>query len=303
MVGFSARVRHFGQSADAGLQGENAAGKRRLGELRGGEADARARDVEGCEIGAAEGAPVPTPAPLPEPVTDSVTLDSAREAKTIIGRIKQMPLTSEQRSDVSNALQEAIQSSKPVVADTVPVDTVVNLILTPPVPFPGMDSLMAQLEVRQAERIYNRAQSTARSIQSQAEAAARTIERMDENRVKHIYDLHMKYSMAVVCIIFVFIGAPMGAIVRKGGFGYPILVSIIFFMIFVILTILCRKLAETFVMPPTLAGWMPCIILLPVGLFLTHKAMNDSKLFSVERYTNFLSRLFQRKEQLNAKTT
>ncbi len=256
------------------------------------------------QVDSAQVAAAGQPAPLPEPVSDSVGTDSAGQAKTILGRVKQRKPV-ERPPDVSSALEEAIRASKPVVADTTqaPADTVVNLIQTPPVPFPGMDSLLTLLEAREAERVYNRAQSTVRSIQSQAEAAARTIERMDENRVKHIYDLHMKYSMAVVCMIFVFIGAPMGAIVRKGGFGYPILVSIIFFMLFVILTILCRKLAETFVLPPTLAGWMPCIILLPLGLFLTHKAMNDSKLFSVERYTNFLSRLFQRKEQVNAKTS
>ena len=95
--------------------------------------------------------------------------------------------------------------------------------------------------------------------------------------------MHMKYSMAVVCIIFIFIGAPMGAIVRKGGFGYPILVSIIFFVIFIILTIFCRKLAESFVVNGTFAGWLPCLILFPISLWITLRAMNDAKLVSTER--------------------
>jgi lipopolysaccharide export system permease protein len=88
----------------------------------------------------------------------------------------------------------------------------------------------------------------------------------------------------------------MGAIVRKGGFGYPILISIIFFMLFVILTIFCRKVAETFVLPATVAAWIPNAILLPVGLTLTRKAMNDLKLINVDRFTAFFQKLFKRKE-------
>ena len=93
--------------------------------------------------------------------------------------------------------------------------------------------------------------------------------------------------MALVCFIFVFIGAPMGAIVRKGGFGYPILISIIFFMIFIVLTIFCRKIAESFVLPAAIAAWVPCTVLFPIGVLLTRKAMNDSKLVNIDQYANF----------------
>jgi lipopolysaccharide export system permease protein len=82
--------------------------------------------------------------------------------------------------------------------------------------------------------------------------------------------------MAVICFIFVFIGAPMGALVKKGGFGYPILIAIIFFMLFVVLTIFCKKIAESYVLPAILSAWMPCLVLFPIGLFLTIRAMNKS---------------------------
>ncbi|MEL6356993.1 MAG: LptF/LptG family permease, partial [Bacteroidota bacterium] len=149
---------------------------------------------------------------------------------------------------------------------------------------------MSEIITMQSEtgrtRIINRARSAGRSILTQAESAVRILPGIEESRVKHIYDMHMKYSLAMVCIIFVFIGAPMGAIVRKGGFGYPILVSIIFFVVFIILTIACRKLAESFVVTGTLAGWMPCILLAPVGIFLTIMAMNDRKLISLDGIRN-----------------
>lgn len=146
----------------------------------------------------------------------------------------------------------------------------------------GIDALYKLLDESGRVRVMNRSRSGARSIITQAESSVRILPGIRENRVKHIYDLHMKYSMALVCIIFIFIGAPMGAIVRKGGFGYPILVSIIFFVIFIILTIVCRKLAESFVLNGMLAGWMPCILLAPVGVFLTIMARNDRKLGSTD---------------------
>ncbi|MTB50472.1 LptF/LptG family permease [Lewinella sp. W8] len=155
--------------------------------------------------------------------------------------------------------------------------------------WPGIESMMDSLENTIATRVYNRSRSAIRSVTSQAQAAQRIIPGVEESRVKHIYDLHMKYSMALVCIIFIFIGAPMGAIVRKGGFGYPILVSIIFFVIFIILTILCRKLAESFVVTGAVAGWLPCVVLFPMSLYITRRAMRDAKLVSTDGLSNALT--------------
>lgn len=143
-------------------------------------------------------------------------------------------------------------------------------------------------------RLVNKSKSFIRSIQAHAESAMRSIDRLKEDKVKHIYELHTKYSMALVCFIFVFIGAPMGAIVRKGGFGYPILISIIFFMIFIVLTIFCRKIAESFVLPAAIAAWVPCSVLFPIGVILTRKAMNDSKLVNLDQYAAFFKSVWKR---------
>ena len=146
----------------------------------------------------------------------------------------------------------------------------------------GVDAVLDSLTGTLQNRVWNKTRSAVSSIKSQAKAALRVLPGVQESRVKHVYDLHMKYSMALVCIIFIFIGAPMGAIVRKGGFGYPILVSIIFFVIFIILTIFCRKLAESFVVDAAFAGWMPCLILFPVSLYITRRAMRDAKLVNLD---------------------
>jgi lipopolysaccharide export system permease protein len=118
--------------------------------------------------------------------------------------------------------------------------------------------------------------------------------------VKTGYELYNKYSFALVCFIFLFIGAPMGAIIRKGGFGYPILVSITFFVTFVFLAILCRKLAESYLMTPFWAAMTPCAILAVFGIYVTRKAMNDSQLFSTEGLERFVFRIRNARKQKKA---
>lgn len=166
-------------------------------------------------------------------------------------------------------------------------------------PVEEYESILLLFSEAERLRLVNKSKSFIRSIQAHAESATRSIGRLRESRVKHIYELHTKYSMALVCFIFVFIGAPMGAIVRKGGFGYPILISIIFFMVFIVLTIFCRKIAESFVLPAAVAAWVPCAVLFPLGVLLTRKAMNDSKLVNIDQYANFfraLIKLFKKRK-------
>jgi lipopolysaccharide export system permease protein len=135
------------------------------------------------------------------------------------------------------------------------------------------------------------------------ETTQRTLEQTIEKRVKHVFELHSKFSLAAACLIFLFIGAPMGAIIRKGGFGYPILISILFFMVFIILTIMCKKLAESNSIVPALAAWIPCIVLFPIGMVLTTKAMNDSKMLNADRWLPLIQEGISKLRNFNKKET
>jgi lipopolysaccharide export system permease protein len=155
-------------------------------------------------------------------------------------------------------------------------------------PLNAYSSLLETFEPRDSDQLKKSAKTQAGIAKSVVETRIAQTESRQRDWVKTGYELYIKYSFALVCFVFLFIGAPMGAIIRKGGFGYPILVSITFFVTFIFLTILCRKLAESLVMTPFWAAMMPCIVLLPIGAFLTRKAMNDSQMFSTER----LERMF-----------
>ncbi len=165
-------------------------------------------------------------------------------------------------------------------------------------PIGEYDSFLETISPSKLTRYINKTKSFARGVRDQAEGAITSLNYTKEIRVKHVYELNIKFSMAVVCIIFLFIGGPMGAIIRKGGFGYPILVAIFFFIIYMIMNIFFKKLAESFVVAPEWAPWLPCLILMPMGMILTHRAMNDMKMINTDRYQKFFNKvkkLFKKK--------
>ena len=109
---------------------------------------------------------------------------------------------------------------------------------------------------------------------------------------------HKKYSLSFACIVLFLIGAPLGSIIRKGGLGMPLVVAVVFFLIFHLLNMFGEKFVKQEIMGPFLGIWLSSIVLLPIGLFLVYKAMNDSQLFNNEYYFRFFRKiqgLFKRK--------
>lgn len=101
--------------------------------------------------------------------------------------------------------------------------------------------------------------------------------------------MHQKFTLSVACLVLFFIGAPLGAIIKKGGFGWPMLLAVIFFVIYIVASIIGEKTAEQLVLSPGQGMWLSTFLLLPIGLFLTWKAKNDSPIFSGTFYKKLLS--------------
>lgn len=100
-----------------------------------------------------------------------------------------------------------------------------------------------------------------------------------------------KFTLSFACLVFFFIGAPLGAIIRKGGLGTPAVISILFFVIWYVVSISGEKLVEENLVSTFAGMWASSYILLPVGLFLTYKASNDSVILNVETYITFLKKI------------
>jgi lipopolysaccharide export system permease protein len=113
----------------------------------------------------------------------------------------------------------------------------------------------------------------------------------DESRERdlryHKMEWHRKFSISLACLVLFFIGAPLGAIIRKGGLGMPLVVAIVFFLIFHLLNMFGDKFSKEGILEPAVGMWLAIISLTPVGIFLTYKAMNDSALFNKEFYVRF----------------
>ena len=118
----------------------------------------------------------------------------------------------------------------------------------------------------------------------------------------HQIEWHRKISLSLACLVLFIIGAPLGSIIRKGGLGSPLVISIVFFMVFYFLGTMGEKFAKEGSIHPFTGMWLSTAILVPVGLFLTYKAMRDSQLFNKEfylRYTRLLRSFIKGKKPLS----
>lgn len=106
-----------------------------------------------------------------------------------------------------------------------------------------------------------------------------------------------KYTLAVSCLLLFFIGAPLGAIIRKGGLGLPVVIAVIFFLFYHIISTVAEKSAKEGSLDPVFGMWMAVIILTPVGAFLTYKATVDSALFDIEYYKQLVLGIFKKKKR------
>ena len=120
-----------------------------------------------------------------------------------------------------------------------------------------------------------RAQSDLSRDRDELLTLSNTNEDYNKQKQKYTLRLNQQYSWAVVCILFLFIGAPLGSIIRKGGYGYPLLVAILFYMIFIISTIYGEKLVRSDATSGLQAAWIPCIILTPWAVVFTIMAIRD----------------------------
>jgi lipopolysaccharide export system permease protein len=110
---------------------------------------------------------------------------------------------------------------------------------------------------------------------------------------------HEKINVCFACIVLFFVGAPLGAIIRKGGLGLPVVIAVFFFLAYFIFTEAFKALTIEGVLNPWIGMWLPLYIFLPVGIFLTYKAATDSALFDMDSYLEPIKKLFSKSKIKN----
>ena len=148
----------------------------------------------------------------------------------------------------------------------------------------NLDSLWAHLSLTRKKQVYSIAQEKARNYRDQIEYNAILLEDTERYVRKHEIELYRKFTLAFACLIFFFIGAPLGAIIRKGGLGAPVVISVILFIIYYIIDNTGYKMAREALWPCWAGMWLSSFVLLPTGIFLTYKAATDSPLFNPDAW-------------------
>ncbi len=114
----------------------------------------------------------------------------------------------------------------------------------------------------------------------------------ESNKVRrHLTEWHKKFTLSFACLVFFFIGAPLGAIIRKGGLGMPVVISVFLFIFYYIIDNIGFKMARDGIWPAWEGMWLSSAVLTPLGIFLTYKAVNDSVILNADTYLNALKNL------------
>ncbi|RZF59454.1 LptF/LptG family permease [Sphingobacterium corticibacterium] len=136
----------------------------------------------------------------------------------------------------------------------------------------------------QRRGIISNALSQAQQMNSVLEMKDIEFRAFADRDIRYHIEFHRKFTLAVSCLLLFAIGAPLGAIIRKGGLGLPVVVAIIFFLIYHIISTMAEKAAKDGSMDPLIGMWMAIIVLTPLAAFLTYKSTTDSALFDADQY-------------------
>ncbi len=158
----------------------------------------------------------------------------------------------------------------------------------------NIDSIYNNLNDNQKNKVVDFALNYTRSAKQYVEITGDELIGYSRWIARHEIEWHRKYVLAIACLLFFIIGAPLGAIIRKGGFGVPVIVSVLIFLFYYIISITFEKTAREMVMAPEFGMWVSTLILLPVGLYITYKASTDSMRISSHVYTR-VTNFFKRK--------
>lgn len=155
------------------------------------------------------------------------------------------------------------------------------------------DSLFAQLRDDQKSSAWKNAFSRAETMRAECEfrSSCYTADLNTQLR-RHLMESQKKYTLSLSCLLFFFIGAPLGAIIRKGGLGIPVVVSVLFFIFYYIINVAGENNAKVGAWDAYFGEWLSSMVLLPIGGWLTYKANSDSVVFDMEGYKKFFMKLF-----------
>lgn len=211
---------------------------------------------------------------------DNYKMLSVRQLGKTIDSLKNSAAIYQKRSEN----EVSVYFSFPKYADT-------GLVQIDPKTLPELKSADAIIPDSAKSTVHDRAMVQINAAKTNMDLIASDYDNKQNEITYHEIEWHRKFTLAVACIILFLIGAPLGSIIRKGGLGTPLVFAVIFFVIFHLLNTFGEKFVKGSVLSPFAGMWMSTAVLIPIGFFLTYKAMKDSQLFNKEYYYRTFRRL------------
>lgn len=159
------------------------------------------------------------------------------------------------------------------------------------------DSIVALFPSWQKKQILSSAKSATSNILTSIQGKKNELQLKYKIYRLHILSLHKKYALALSCIILFFVGAPLGAIIRKGGLGLPMVIAIILFLTYYFIGVFAGNYAKEGNIHPIIGAWLSTFIMLPLGVFLTRRATADRGLMSFGSIFDYFKGMFQKKDK------
>ena len=154
-----------------------------------------------------------------------------------------------------------------------------------------IDKRLRKMKIDRQQMVYSAALSSVQRETSDLDFKSMMTQNNERVIRNHELEAQNKYALALQCIIFFFIGAPLGAIIRKGGLGMPIIISVLVFIVYYILDNSAFRMSRQGSWPIWIGHWLAIAIMSPLAVFVTYKAMNDSMVFNTDGWKRFFTRL------------
>lgn len=162
------------------------------------------------------------------------------------------------------------------------------------------DNLVALFPTWHQSQIVNSAKSSISNIITSIQGKKNELQIKYKIYRLHILSLHKKYALALSCIILFFVGAPLGAIIRKGGLGLPMVIAIVLFLTYYFIGVFAGNYAKEGNINPIIGAWLSTFIMLPLGVFLTKRATADKGLMSFGSILDYFKGIFKKKDKIAA---
>ena len=158
--------------------------------------------------------------------------------------------------------------------------------------------ILSLFEDWQKAQVLNSAKNSTGNILNTIKGKKQELEKRYKIYNLHILSLHKKFALAISCIILFFVGAPLGAIIRKGGLGLPMVIAIILFLVYYFIGVFAGNYSKEGNIPPILGAWLSTLIMLPLGIFLTRRATADKGMLNIGGIiVDFFKKVFSKKNK------